>query len=153
LSPDPNTPEIEIGLTQKLIGDLATERLFRPFGRRGHIGPHLLSPGAIEYLVNGGFTCVIWNSLADDWLGVEVAGWVERALESCAAHEWSVLALHDLPTGAVERLPEFLEKLKATGAEIRKDFPQSCLPIVEGRITPLLDEILAPNPAESTARP
>jgi peptidoglycan/xylan/chitin deacetylase (PgdA/CDA1 family) len=146
-SDDPQNPEIEIGRTQALIADLAPEKLFRPFGRRGQIGSHLLSPAATDYLVNGGFTCVIWNALAADWIEPDHLGWVERALTACAKHEWSVLALHDLPTGAMDRLPEFLAKLRDAGTEIRQDFPETCLPIISGRITPLLDVILALAPA------
>ena len=60
----PDTAEMEIGRTQRLIGDLAhPDRLFRPFGGEGRIGPHLLSPSVLAFLEAGAFTCVLWSSI------------------------------------------------------------------------------------------
>ena len=50
---DPGAPAREIGRTQDLLGGLADEdRLFRPYGA-GVLGPHLLSPAAVEFLSPG----------------------------------------------------------------------------------------------------
>ena len=63
----PEAAAQEIGATQDLLGDLAPERLFRPVGGHGGLGRHLLSPAARDLLVAGGYTCVLWNALPDDW--------------------------------------------------------------------------------------
>ena len=47
-SDDPSLPDREIGEAQALIGDLAhPDRLFRPYGGGGVIGPRLLSAAAV----------------------------------------------------------------------------------------------------------
>src|SRR5580658_5217360 len=67
-SDDPSLPDREIGKTQALIGDLAyPDRLFRPYGGGGVIGPRLLSAAAVAHLERGGYTCVLWNSVPRDW--------------------------------------------------------------------------------------
>jgi hypothetical protein len=42
--------------------------------------------------------------------------------------------MHDLPTGAMERLPRLLDELDARGAELVQDFPDSCVPIRNGKV-------------------
>ena len=138
---DSATLDAEIGATQRLLGDLAPERLFRPHGG-GRIGPHLLSKSASDYLVAGGFTCVTWNVVPRDWKDPD--GWADRALAgiACERQPWSVVVLHDLPTGAMRLLPGFLDKLCNSGAEMTQDFPQECLPIVKGRPMPPLKDLV-----------
>jgi peptidoglycan-N-acetylglucosamine deacetylase len=78
--PDATVPEAEIGRTQALIGDLShPDKLFRPFGGGGIIGPHLLSPAALRYLKTGGYSCVLWNVIPRDFDDAET--WPERALD------------------------------------------------------------------------
>jgi peptidoglycan/xylan/chitin deacetylase (PgdA/CDA1 family) len=63
----PDVAADEIGRTEALIGDLAhPDRLFRPFGGGGELGPHLLSADIVEYLKAGGYTCVLWNVIPRD---------------------------------------------------------------------------------------
>ena len=67
-SADPETPAREIGAAQEVLAELAeADRLYRPYGGGGVIGPTLLSRAAIDYLCDGGYTCVLWNSVPRDW--------------------------------------------------------------------------------------
>lgn len=128
----PGVPEAEIGRTQALIGDLVhPEKLFRPFGGGGIIGPHLLSPAALDYLAHGGFTCVLWNVIPRDWEAPET--WPERALELMRPLPWSLVVVHDLPTGAMRHLGRFIDMVRAEGGRFRQDFPPDCLPLRSGR--------------------
>ncbi len=60
--------------------------------------------------------------------------WIARALADVRANDWTVIVLHDLPTGAMERLPAFLDQLDAAGAQIVQDFPDDCVPIRGGDV-------------------
>jgi peptidoglycan/xylan/chitin deacetylase (PgdA/CDA1 family) len=107
-------------------------RLFRPYGRRGLLGPHLLQPAVVEKLQTGGYTCVLWKWVSGDWM--DPNGWVQRALAECRASEWSMVVLHDTPSGAMLHLDTFLRSLEEEEFEITQEFPPDCLPIVNGRI-------------------
>jgi peptidoglycan/xylan/chitin deacetylase (PgdA/CDA1 family) len=120
----------EIVRTQETLGDLShPDRLFRP-NAGGKIGPNLLSREAAEVLCEGGYTCVLWNAVAHDWSQPE--GWVERALDQCAQRPWTSLALHDLPTGAMDDLGRFLDAVLERGGRFRQEFPPDTVPIVRG---------------------
>ena len=123
----------EILDTEKLLGELAhPDRLFRPFGGGGELGPHLLSSAAVEVLKENRMTCVLWNAIPRDWEDPE--GWVEVALEQCLAHPWTLLVLHDLPTGAMTHLPGFISSVRKHGGSFRQDFPPECVPMRRGEI-------------------
>ncbi|HEY1633618.1 MAG TPA: polysaccharide deacetylase family protein [Acidimicrobiales bacterium] len=128
---DGDQAEEEIGAAQELLGDLAhPDRLFRPFGGGGHLGPHLLSPAALAYLVKHRYSVVLWNSVPRDW--EDPTGWVERARQDVANQEWTVLVLHDLPTGAMDHLAAFIDGELAAGVEIVQELPEGCVPIRRG---------------------
>jgi len=128
-----NVAEDEIGRTQTLIGDLAhPDRLFRPFGAGGNLDERLLNPPAVRHLVQGRYTCVLWNAIPRDWHDPD--GWVERALDQCRRQDWTLMVLHDLPTGAMRHLEQFLDRAAAAGARFRQDFPPHCVPIRRGEI-------------------
>jgi peptidoglycan-N-acetylglucosamine deacetylase len=132
----------EIGRAQEMIGTLAhPDRLFRPFGGGGRLNRGLLNREAVNYMCVGSFTCVLWNCVPRDWEDAE--GWVERALEQCHAQDWSLVVLHDLPTGAMRNLERFIERLEGTNAEIVQDLPPSCVPIRRGRIVLPIDSYVA----------
>jgi peptidoglycan/xylan/chitin deacetylase (PgdA/CDA1 family) len=132
-SQGPTVAEAEIGRTQELIGALAhPDKLFRPFGGGGAIGTHLLSRPCSEFLQAGGYTCVLWNSIPRDWEDPD--GWVERALADCQAKAWTLLVLHDIDTGAMKHLDEFIQRLLAQGSEIVQDFPPNCVPMRAGAV-------------------
>lgn len=111
-------------------------RLFRPPGS-GHIGKHLLQPAIVEKLEQGGYTCVLWHAAPGDWRDPD--GWMDRAVEACQSREWTLLALHDLPNGAMAHLDEFLARLEAVGVEFAQEFPPDCVPILDGKMVLPLD--------------
>jgi peptidoglycan/xylan/chitin deacetylase (PgdA/CDA1 family) len=124
----------EIDQMQQLLGDLVPgERFFRPFGGGGNIDKNLLGRHALERLKQGAYTCVLWNSVPRDW--ENTAGWPEVCLADVASRPWSVVVLHDLPTGAMERLPEFLDALQRQGVEPVHELPEACVPLRLGRPT------------------
>lgn len=138
LSTDPNVAEAEIGRTQRVIGDLAhPDRLFRPFGGGGNLDRRLMTPGVRDYLVRGGFTCVLWNAIPRDWDDPD--GWVDRALAQGAGRDWSLMVLHDLPSGALRHLDTFLSRAKDAGVSFRQEFPPDCVPILRGKIVRPVD--------------
>jgi peptidoglycan-N-acetylglucosamine deacetylase len=141
-SADPDIANKEIGCTQELLGDLAHEdRLFRPFGGRGVIGKHLLNRFALQYLIDGKYTCVLWNGVPQDWEDPE--GWVIRALAQCREIDWTLVVLHDLPTGAMDRLERFIELAREDGAVFAQAFPPSCVPILRGQVMSPMEAYVA----------
>ncbi len=133
----------EIEETQQLIGELTHEgKLFRPMGGGGLIGPHLLSPAALQILQAGKYTCVLWSSVPGDWKDQE--GWVERCIADIAGHEWTVVVLHDVERAALPRLPEFLDRLDSLGVDFRQDFPEDVVITRNGElVSPLASKIVA----------
>jgi peptidoglycan/xylan/chitin deacetylase (PgdA/CDA1 family) len=131
---EPGVAEDEIGRTQTALGALAhPHRYFRPQGGGGKLGRHLLSTAAADFLKRGKYTCVIWNALPRDWDDPE--GWVDRALSQCGERDWSLMALHDIATGAMRHLDRFLGAAIDRGARLRQDFPPDCLLMVDGIAT------------------
>lgn len=131
---DPVEVRRQIDETEALMAGLAhPSRFFRPYGAGGVIDERLLGAAAVEHLQRGGFTCVLWNALPGDWRNPQ--GWVELGITQVAAVPWAVVALHDLPTGALPRLPEFLDRVGELGAELTHEFPDSCVPIRNGLAT------------------
>ena len=131
---DAGEAEREIDGMQALLGDLVPgERFFRPFGGGGKIDRNLLGPRALERLVRGAYTCVLWSSVPRDW--ENPSGWPDVCLAQLEARPWSVVVLHDLPTGAMDRLPGFLDELDARGIEVVHELPDDCVPLRVGRPT------------------
>lgn len=106
-------------------------RLFRPHGNFGQLGPHLLNSEALQYLMQERYTCVLWNVIAREW--ERPNDWVEPALQECRSRPWSMLVLHDIETGAMAHLDEFICKAKEEGASFHQDFPPDCVPLDRGR--------------------
>jgi len=138
---DRDGAEEEIGRAQRMLDALAhPDRFFRPFGG-GALDSGLLNRKVVDYLCAGGFTCVLWNCVPRDW--EDPAGWVEQALNQCRAIPWSLVVLHDLPTGAMSNLGRFIADLRSAGAEIAQEFPPDCLPILRGRVMFPVDRYMA----------
>jgi peptidoglycan/xylan/chitin deacetylase (PgdA/CDA1 family) len=128
---DAQAAEDEIAKTQAALGTLAgDERLFRPYGGGGQLGPNLFRASVLDYLARERFTCVLWNAVPRDW--AEPDNWVERALAQCRSQPWTLLVLHDLPTGAMRHLPRFLDAAQDAGARFHQDFPPACVPMRRG---------------------
>jgi peptidoglycan/xylan/chitin deacetylase (PgdA/CDA1 family) len=131
-------PRAEIEAAQAELGALAhPDKLFRPSGAGGALEPGLLSRDAVDALVAGGYTCVIWNAVPGDWRDPD--GWVATALEQVAAHDWTLLVLHDVAGAAADRLEDFLARADAT---FRQDFPPACVPIRRGVVSGPLDGLV-----------
>ncbi|MGV9541571.1 polysaccharide deacetylase family protein [Nocardia beijingensis] len=134
-------PIREIEGAQEVIGTLAhPDKLFRPFGGGGVLDRRLFSPNAVDYLRRHGYTCVLWNCIPHDWDRPD--DWVERCLADIRSRPWSLVVLHDLPTGAMRHLPRFLQRLDALDVEIVQEFPESCVPIRRGRLQGSLDHLV-----------
>lgn len=131
---DPRLAEREIGAAQELIEPFAhPDKLFRPYGGGGILDQRLLSPAAVNYLEANGFTCVLWNCVPHDWDKPD--HWVERCVQDVLTRPWSLVVIHDLPTGAMDHLAALLDRLDALGIEIVQPFPPDCVPIQSGRRT------------------
>jgi len=132
----------EFDRTQQAIGSLLHHhRFFRPYGQGGNLDNRLLSRAVLEHLARETATIVLWSALPRDWNDPD--GWVERALAQIAAQPWSLMVLHDLPTGAMRHLDRFLGLVADRGGRVRQDFPPDCLPMIDGRLTQPLDRYLA----------
>lgn len=132
-SSDPDFPDKEIGATQELIGTLAHPgKLFRPYGAGGLLGPGLLSASAVDYLVRGKYSLVLWNCVPRDW--EDGPEWVGRCVEDILLRHWSVVVLHDLPEGGTKFLTLLLDRLDTIGAQIVQEFPAACVPIYKGQL-------------------
>ena len=130
---DPDAAQHEIGRTQEAIGDLAhPQRWFRPFGGGGNLDDRLLKPSVVDYLTRNKHSCVLWNAIPRDWDDPD--GWAERALEQCRSQPWSLMVLHDLPSGAMNHLECFIDRAGKAGARFHQDFPPDCVPIRSGEI-------------------
>ncbi|OBH63980.1 hypothetical protein A5686_16995 [Mycobacterium sp. E2479] len=141
----------EISATQTLLGDFTDgDRYFRPWGTEGALERRCLNQTAVDYLIAEKYTCVLWNSVPRDWADAE--GWVSRALADTRIHSHTVVVLHDLPTGAMEQLPRFLDELTQSGVEVVSQLPDDCVPMVRGRMRTRLDHLTA-QPATAADLP
>jgi peptidoglycan/xylan/chitin deacetylase (PgdA/CDA1 family) len=132
----------EFDQTQNAIGALVhPHRFFRPYGQGGNLDKRLLSRAAVDHIARARASIVLWSALPRDWEDAE--GWVERALSQIAAQPWSLMVLHDLPTGAMRHLDRFLALVEERGGRIRQDFPPNCLPMVDGEMKFEIDGLLA----------
>lgn len=121
----------EIRRTEALIGPLAGQpKLFRPFGKGGQIGPHLLNRAALDHLRTEKYTMALWTSVPGDWKDPE--GWMDKAVSDCTGAKQSVVVLHDLPTGAMAHLDRFLTTIADAGGTFVLDLPAAVTPIRNG---------------------
>jgi peptidoglycan-N-acetylglucosamine deacetylase len=134
----------EITETQRRIGACAhPDKLFRPYGKSGRLGPHLLSRAALSLLVDECYCCVTWTSVPGDWYDPD--GWPERGIEDVAAADWSVVVLHDVANASARKLGEFIARLDDLGVEYRQDFPESVILTRAGRQVSMSDALLGAN--------
>jgi peptidoglycan/xylan/chitin deacetylase (PgdA/CDA1 family) len=123
----------EIEGAQQRIGKFAhPEKLFRPYGNSGRLGPHLLSQAALDHLLARNFRTVIWNNLPQDWRDAD--GWVENCIAQVLAQDWSVVVLHDIENACLARLGELLRRLNDRGIIYEQDFPDAVTLTRAGRL-------------------
>jgi len=123
----------EIEGAQRRIGKFAhPEKLFRPYGNSGRLGPHLLSRAALDYLLAQNFKTVIWNNLPEDWRDGD--GWVENCIAQVLAQDWSVVVLHDIENACLVRLGELLRRFHDLGVIYEQDFPDTVTLTRAGRL-------------------
>lgn len=132
--PRPDAVAREIVATERLLEPLlaGAPRLFRPFGGGGVLGPHLLRPDAVRYLIEHDYACVLWNSVPHDWDDPD--GWPDRALADCAEGAHVSMVLHDVAGAALAQLAPFLDEVAARGIELVLEQPAACVPLHGGRV-------------------
>jgi peptidoglycan-N-acetylglucosamine deacetylase len=131
----------EIATAHDILREFAGENsLFRPWGTEGRLDRRCLNRTAVDYLVSGKHTCVLWNSVPRDWADPD--GWVARALTDVRAREHTVVVIHDLPSGAMDALPRFLDELHRNEVAITAELPTECVPIVDGRIVSPVEHLM-----------
>ncbi|MEM9624056.1 MAG: polysaccharide deacetylase family protein [Pseudomonadota bacterium] len=136
LGDDPSVAhaEREVWQAHGVLSDKLTNwqpRWFRPFGRGGKMGQHLLSQASLSHFHELGYSVLLWNSVPRDWENID--GWVTTALAQLSQHEHTVVVLHDLNTGAMEHLGRFLDQLLIEH-ETTLALPRDCVPIEDGQI-------------------
>jgi len=142
----PEAVEREIGATERILGALAQNpKLFRPFGGGGKIGPHLLSPAAVEHLTANHYTCVLWNSVPEDWIDQDA--WCGRAIADAASREHTLVVMHDILPRAMTHLDGFIGALLDAGHRITDTFPAECVPIEGGEIVRDISGFVSRAPA------
>jgi len=145
--PERNYAVSEIEGAQQRIGSFARpEKLFRPYGNSGRLGPHLLSRAALEHLLAQNYRTITWNNVPGDWRDPD--GWVERCValtsgEPSSFESWSVVVLHDIEGGCLARLPELLRRFEDLGVTFEQDFPDSVTLTRGGRIVSLPQDYVA----------
>ena len=141
---EPDAARSEFDRTQQALGLLAhRHRFFRPYGQGGNLDNRLLSKALVAHLARQQATVVLWSALPRDWQDPD--GWVDRALGQIAAQPWSLMVLHDLPTGAMRHLDRFLALVVERGGRIRQDFPPDCMPMMDGVLKFPIDSYLSPS--------
>ena len=140
--PEADFAAYEIDNAQRAIGELShADKLFRPYGNSGLIGPHLLSRASVDYLLANRFQTVLWNSVPGDWR--DAAGWVETCIAEVLENEWSVVVLHDIESGCLPHLPELLQRLNDLGTVYEQDFPESVILTRAGQTVSLSPEYVS----------
>lgn len=139
-SDDPGIFDAEVTRTQELIGELAhPDKLFRPFCNAGQVDRRVFKRAHVQRLLDGGYTCVMFDPVVNDWDDAE--GWVDRALALVRSQPWTTLVLHDIvgyPDGTVNHgmrhLDRFLDTLVDEGHELVQELEPRVLPIVRGTL-------------------
>jgi peptidoglycan/xylan/chitin deacetylase (PgdA/CDA1 family) len=145
--PGRDVAEREIGETQRLLGELATGRLFRPNGDKGRLGEHMLSEDAVDYLCAHRYTAISWNCVPEDWV-MPADAWVARAQDTMKTQEWTLLVLHDYcAESAMKHVGPFLDRLIAEDYEFSMQFPPECVLVQDGARTPALQGMYTPRGA------
>jgi peptidoglycan/xylan/chitin deacetylase (PgdA/CDA1 family) len=139
LRDDPAEAVAEIEAMFALMGELAGDvPLFRPNGR-GELGEHMLGPETLDCLIRRKASIVLWNSVPRDRMAVvdRPDVWVDDAREAVMARDWTVMVLHDRPSGFSDPAPmdylgDFLRWARDRNFTFTGEFPRDCTPLVRG---------------------
>lgn len=139
--PSENDAYREIEEAQALIGTWPDqEKLFRPYGKDGLLGPHLFSNAALSHLRRNHYTTVIWNLVPGDWRNPN--GWHADCLGALNSTNWPVVVLHDIADACLDRLPDFLARITDRGISIEQDFPDSVVITRNGQFVTLSPDLV-----------
>ena len=131
----------EIATAHEVLREFTGESLlFRPWGTEGRLDRRCLNRTAVDYLVSGKHTCVLWNSVPRDW--ADPLGWIDRAVADVRARGHTVVVIHDVPSGAMGELPRFLDELDRIGVAVTDELPDECVPITGGRLVSPVDHLM-----------
>lgn len=140
-SDDPRVPHDEIEAAQaRIAGWGHPDRLFRPYAGGGVLDRRVFGPRTLGHLRQKGYTCVLWSSIPHDWDRPDE--WVDHAMSDVAEQGWPLVVIHDIDSGAMRHLPEFLRRLDAEGVEIVQEFPSACVPVHRGHQRMPLDHLM-----------
>jgi len=132
----------EIERTDALLGSLCEPSwMFRPSAGGGVQRPGVLNRPIVDYLIATKHTLVLWNLLCEDWSCAD-GSWVEKAIAGTALQDHSLLVLHDIASGAMDHLPDFLDQILEIGIEITTDLPNAEVPIRRGELVGSVDHLL-----------
>lgn len=132
----------EVKRTDALLGELREpNRYFRPSAGGGVLKPGVLNRGVVDHLVANHHTLVLWNVICEDWCRPD-GSWIDMALSEMYKHDWSLIVLHDIASGAMDHLPAFLDTVAARDIEIVPDLPTAQVPIVNGQIVSSVDHLI-----------
>jgi hypothetical protein len=67
-------------------------------------------------------------------------------LRQITEQDETLMVLHDIPSGAMDRLAEFIVRAREAGATFRQDFPTSCILIWNGKPTRDLTSFVSTTP-------
>jgi peptidoglycan-N-acetylglucosamine deacetylase len=131
----------EIARADEVLAGLSCDPpLFRPNGC-GELGPHVLSPAAVDHLLAHYHTVVTWTSVPRDWEEPD-GSWIPRAVSAIENGGHSLLVLHDVLPATVDHLPSFLDALLERGVAFTDEFPEECVAISAGRRLPPLQGLV-----------
>ncbi len=122
----------------------------RPFGRK-HIGPHLFNQHLWDKFLELKFTCVLWSFVPQE--RADPDNWMYSALAACEKQPWTVLGMHDITTGAMKNLSEFLDLILTKEATFSQAFPEELTPVRSGREIGPHDHLMPPQNLNATAVP
>ena len=137
----------EIEEAQSLIGTWpGQEKLFRPYGKDGLLGPHIFSAAALSHLRRNAYTTVIWDTVPGDWRQPDV--WDAACLTALNRTAWPVVVLHDIADACLARLPDFLGRIADLGISVEQAFPDSVVVTRHGRFVTVPGALVANAPAD-----
>lgn len=124
-----------------LAGRQSPEKFFRPSAGGGALRPGVLNRGVADFLLEQGYTLVLWNLIVEDWKRAD-GSWVDLALEGARAQPWTNLVLHDIRDGGMAHLARFLDAAAAEGMTFTDEIPPETVPVYRGALRQPIDGLI-----------